>query len=71
VKKTNRQFKLVGQSYGTAPYGIAITKGTGLDKPVLAAMKILVANGQYKKILDKWGIASGAIKNPQINGASS
>jgi polar amino acid transport system substrate-binding protein len=71
VKKTNGQFKLVGQPYGTAPYGIAITKGTGLDKPVLAAMKVLVANGQYKKILEKWGIASGAITNPQINGASS
>jgi polar amino acid transport system substrate-binding protein len=71
VKKTNGQFKLVGQPYGTAPYGIAITKGTGLDKPVLAAMKVLVANGQYKKILGKWGIASGAITNPQINGASS
>jgi polar amino acid transport system substrate-binding protein len=71
VKKSNGQFKLVGQPYGTAPYGIAITKGTGLDKPVLAGVKALVANGQYKKILAKWGIASGAITNPQINGATS
>ena len=71
VKKSNGQFKLVGKSYGTAPYGIAITKGTGLDKPVLAGMKALVANGSYKAILDKWGIASGAITNPQLNGATS
>jgi polar amino acid transport system substrate-binding protein len=71
VKQSNGQFKLVGQSYGTAPYGIAIPKGTGLDKAVLAAMKAVMANGEYKKILDKWGIASGAITDPQINGATS
>jgi polar amino acid transport system substrate-binding protein len=71
VKKSNGQFKNVGQTYGTAPYGIAIPKGTGLDKPILAAVKALMANGQYKAILDKWGIAAGAITNPQINGATS
>ena len=71
VKKSNGQFKLVGQPYGTAPYGIAIPKGAGLDKPLLVALKALIANGQYKTILDKWGVSSGAITNPQINGATS
>jgi polar amino acid transport system substrate-binding protein len=70
VKQSDGQFKLVGQSYGTAPYGIAIPKGTGLDKAVLAAVKAVMANGEYKKILSKWGIPSGAITNPQINGAT-
>jgi polar amino acid transport system substrate-binding protein len=71
VKKSNGQFKLVGKTYGTAPYGIAIPKDSGLAKPMLAAMKALVANGQYKAILAKWGVSSGAITNPQINGATS
>jgi polar amino acid transport system substrate-binding protein len=71
VKKSNGQFKLTGKSYGTAPYGIAIPKGSGMAEPMLAAVKALMANGQYKAILDKWGIASGAITNPQINGATS
>jgi len=71
VKKSNGQFKLTGKSYGTAPYGIAIPKDSGLDKPVLAALKALMANGQYKAILAKWGISSGAITNPQINGATN
>jgi polar amino acid transport system substrate-binding protein len=71
VKKSNGQFKLTGKSYGTAPYGIAIPKDSGLDKPLLAALKALMANGQYKAILAKWGISSGAITNPQINGATS
>lgn len=71
VKQSHGQFKLSGKAYGTAPYGIAIPKGNGMAKPVLAAVKALIANGQYAKILNKWGIASGAIKHPVINGATS
>jgi polar amino acid transport system substrate-binding protein len=71
VKKSGNQFKLVGKPYGTAPYGIAIPKDSKMQQPVLDALKALIANGKYKAILDKWGIASGAIDNPQINGATS
>jgi polar amino acid transport system substrate-binding protein len=71
VKKANGQFKLLGTPYGTAPYGIAMAKGSGLAKPVLAALKDLIANGKYKEILAKWGISDGAITNPVINGATS
>jgi polar amino acid transport system substrate-binding protein len=71
VKKSNGQFKLSGQVYGTAPYGIAIPKGNGMAKPVLAALKKLMSDGTYMKILQKWGIQKGAISNPVINGATS
>jgi polar amino acid transport system substrate-binding protein len=71
VKKSGGQFKLSGRPYGTAPYGIAIPKGSGLDKPVLAALKALAAKGTYKQILDKWGVQAGAITNFKINGATS
>jgi polar amino acid transport system substrate-binding protein len=71
VKQSNGRFKVVGKAYGTAPYGIAIPKGTGLDKPVLAAVEALMKNGTYKSILAKWGVQAGAISNPKINGATS
>lgn len=71
VKKSNGQFKLTGKPYNTAPYGIAIPKDSGLAKPVLAALKKLMANGTYAAILKKWGIQSGAITHPAINGATS
>lgn len=71
VKQSDGQFKLSGKTYGTAPYGIAIPKTLGLDKAILAGVKALMADGRYQKILQKWGIASGAISNPQINGATS
>jgi polar amino acid transport system substrate-binding protein len=71
VKKSSGTFKLSGQPYGTAPYGIAIPKNNGMAQPVLAAMKTLIANGTYMQILDRWGIQAGAIKTPVINGAIS
>jgi polar amino acid transport system substrate-binding protein len=71
VKQSNGQFKVVGKPYGTAPYGIAIPKDSGMAKPVLAGVKKLMADGQYMAILKKWGIEAGAIDNPQINGAQS
>jgi polar amino acid transport system substrate-binding protein len=71
VKKSSGQFKLVGQSFANAPYGIAIPKGSGLDKPILAALQELIKNGQYKAILTHWGVEAGAISSPKINGAIS
>jgi polar amino acid transport system substrate-binding protein len=71
VKQSNGQFKLSGTPYGTAPYGIAMSKSNGLDKAVLAGIKQLMSDGRYKSILDHWGIQSGAISNPVINGAAS
>ena len=71
VKQSAGTFKLSGQPYGTAPYGIAIPKNSGMAKPVLAALEHLMANGTYMKILDKWGVQEGAISNPAINGAAS
>jgi polar amino acid transport system substrate-binding protein len=71
VKQSNGTFRLSGQPYGTAPYGIAIPKNSGMAGPVLAALKHLMANGTYTKILDKWGVQEGAISAPVINGAVS
>jgi polar amino acid transport system substrate-binding protein len=71
VKKSNGLFKVTGKAYGTAPYGIAIPKGTPLTRQVLVGMKTLIRNGTYASILKKWGIQDGAISKPVINGATS
>lgn len=71
VKQSNGQFKVIGQSYGIAPYGLAIPKTTGMTQPVLLALKVLIANGKYKQILETWGVQSGAISTPKVNGAIS
>jgi len=69
VTESDGQLALVGTPYGTAPYGIAIPKNSGLAEPILAAMKNLIAGGQYAAILKKWGLDEGAITDPVINGA--
>ena len=71
VHLSHGAFKLTGTPFETAPYGFIVAKNSGLAKPLLAAVKVLMADGQYKKILDKWGVEQGAITNPQINAASS
>jgi polar amino acid transport system substrate-binding protein len=71
VKQSNGQFEVTGQPYGTAPYGIAIPKTSGMTQPVLAAMKNLIASGVYMNILTKWGVQEGAITTPVVNGATS
>jgi polar amino acid transport system substrate-binding protein len=71
VQQSNGTFALSGQSYGNAPYGIAVPKGNGMAAPLLQAVKDIMADGTYATILKKWGIQNGAITNPQINGATS
>jgi polar amino acid transport system substrate-binding protein len=72
VKKVGGGLQLVGDVYDSAPYGIAIPKTAGTTKDaVLGAVKALVSDGTYKAVLDKWGVSSGAITDPVINGASS
>jgi polar amino acid transport system substrate-binding protein len=58
-------------TFGAAPYGLALPKGNGMAKPVLEALKVLMANGTYAAILKKWELESAAINNPTINGAQS
>jgi polar amino acid transport system substrate-binding protein len=73
VKQSHGAFKLVGPTYGTAPYGLAVPKSSTLDQAILAALKVLVKNGTYMTILHKWGIQSGAlpVSAMKIDGATS
>jgi len=56
-------------TFGAAPYGLALPKGNGMAKPVLEALKLLMANGTYAAILKRWELQTAAISNPVINGA--
>lgn len=66
--QTGGRFEVVGPAYGEAPYGIALPKNqTGLRDAVLKAMKDLIADGSYRKIVARWGLTGGAITEPQVN----
>jgi len=67
VEQSRGHFKLDGAAFEVAPYGFAFPKSSGLDKATLAAVKVLMKDGIYSKILDKWGVQTGSINNPAIN----
>jgi polar amino acid transport system substrate-binding protein len=67
VKTTNGQLEAVGQAYDTAPYGIAIAKQKGeLGKAIQGALDALIKDGTYEAILDKWGLAGGAVTTSEL-----
>jgi polar amino acid transport system substrate-binding protein len=69
VKQSKGRLALVGRPYGTAPYGIAIPKGSGMADDVKGALSELMRDGTYDAILRKWGVQVGSIDAPVINGA--
>src|SRR5689334_5854852 len=66
AKLSGGKLKVVGEAYGTAPYGIALPKGSALVEPMQKAMQALIADGTYGKILAKYGIEAGAVTEPGI-----
>jgi polar amino acid transport system substrate-binding protein len=68
VKQTSGQLALLGDIYDSAPYGYAVGKTqTEFANVIAEAVKALIADGTYKTILDKWGVAAGAIDAPAVN----
>ncbi|MGJ5891156.1 atrA protein [Streptomyces sp. V2] len=62
-------FQLVGEQVEAAPYGIAVAKdNTQLRDALQAAMDAIIKNGEYTKVLTKWGVPSGAVTQATVNG---
>jgi polar amino acid transport system substrate-binding protein len=66
VKTSGGKMKLGGQPCSVAPYGIALVKGSPLEKPITDAVKYLMDNGYYTTVLNKWGVETGAIKSSDV-----
>ena len=46
-------------------------KGSPLGQSLLKALEHLIKSGDYKTIATNWGLESGLIDKPVINGAKS
>ncbi|MFC8670718.1 MULTISPECIES: ABC transporter substrate-binding protein [Streptomyces] len=64
-----KDFEVVGEQVEAAPYGIAIDKSnTELRDALKAALDAIIKNGEYDKIIAKWGVEAGAVKEATLNG---
>jgi polar amino acid transport system substrate-binding protein len=71
VDKSEGKFIISGPSYDEVKTGIAVPKGTSMAKAVQGAVNELIANGEYAKILEKWGSTGLKITKSEINVAAS
>ncbi|MDQ0774563.1 polar amino acid transport system substrate-binding protein [Streptomyces aurantiacus] len=64
-----KDFEVVGEQVEAAPYGIAVAKSnTELSKALQAALDAIIKSGEYDKIIAKWGVEAGAVKEATLNG---
>ncbi|MGP9018632.1 ABC transporter substrate-binding protein [Streptomyces sp. BR1] len=62
-------FQIVGEQVEAAPYGIAVAKdNTQLRDALKEALDAIIKSGDYDKVIAKWGVEAGAIKEAKING---
>ena len=62
-------FQLVGEQVEAAPYGIAVAKkDTQLRDALKAALDAIIKNGEYGKVIKKWGVEAGAVTQATVNG---
>jgi polar amino acid transport system substrate-binding protein len=71
IKQTEGQLEKLGSTTDSAPYGVALAKGSALTPAVQGAIQALIDDGTYKQILQKWGVEAGAIDKAQLNAAVS
>ncbi|TAM58326.1 ABC transporter substrate-binding protein [bacterium] len=61
-------FEVVGKQFAVAAYGIGVRKeDRHLRDALQAALKAIIADGEYDRILTKWDLAEGALRTAPIS----
>ncbi|HEY3504183.1 MAG TPA: ABC transporter substrate-binding protein [Actinocatenispora sp.] len=65
------KYELLDEQYDAGAWGIAVDKrNTGLRDAVQKAMQELLASGDYKALLDKYGVTANAPRSITVNNAA-
>ena len=71
IKQSNGKLEAAGEIFEAAPYGWPVEKGSPLAESLRQALEHLIETGAYEQIATNWGVESGMIDKPVINGAIS
>lgn len=71
IKQNNGKLEAAGEIFDSAPYGWPVKKGSALGQSMLKALQHLIEINAYQSIAANWGVQSGVIDKPVINGAVS
>jgi polar amino acid transport system substrate-binding protein len=71
IKQSNGKLEAAGEIFDAAPYGWPVAKGSPLAQSLQQALEHLIENGKYEEIAKNWGVESGMIDKPVVNGAIS
>lgn len=66
--KGGRAYAMAGSPFDVVPYGIAVSKkNVTVRAAVQRALVAVIADGEYDRLLKKWGLLNGALRSVPIN----
>jgi polar amino acid transport system substrate-binding protein len=70
VSDAGRDFQVVGEQIDPGPFGIAVRKADApLREALRTALRQIISDGSYDRVLAKWNVSDGALKTAQVTGA--
>jgi polar amino acid transport system substrate-binding protein len=71
VSGEGRDFQVVGEQIDPGPYGIGVRKDDAELQSVLRdALRAVIEDGSYDRVLTKWNVTDGALKTAKVIGAA-
>jgi polar amino acid transport system substrate-binding protein len=70
VSSAGQDFQVVGGQIEPGPFGIGVRKADApLREALHTALRQIIADGTYDRVLAKWNVSDGALKTAQVIGA--
>jgi polar amino acid transport system substrate-binding protein len=70
VSGQGQDFEVVGEQIDPGPYGIGLRKDdVELQAVLREALRAIIADGSYDRVLTKWNVTDGALKTAGVTGA--
>jgi polar amino acid transport system substrate-binding protein len=70
VSAAGQDFQVVGGQIEPGPFGIAVRKADApLREALRTALRQIIADGTYDRVLAKWNVTDGSLKTAQVVGA--